>query len=466
MLDKCGYEGFDDIIVSNEYNASKRSLLLYEYIKERYGVTKKYIHIGDNIVSDNRSARKCDIEPIWYKGVNPRGNAHRAFDMTSLIGSAYRGIVNAKLQNGDKQYSQYYEFGYTYAGFLVLGYCKFINDYCKNHGIEKILFLSRDGYILKSVYDELYPNDDTEYVYWSRSAATKLTVNRFKNELLLRYIKYKIPRNMTIEKILKAMDLQEMQPFLDEAELTKDTLLTKENYEDIVKVFTAHWNIITEHYRRNNDAAKAYYKSVIGSSKSAVIVDIGWAASGFSALRYLIEDEWKLNCKVRGLVAGSTYLHDMDIIEPQMTNDIITSYMFSQRINREIRRDHDVKRMYGAFTEIMLSAPAPSFIGFDFDNDGRVKYEFDYPEVEGYEMIKEIQNGIHDFVDDYTTHFAKYPCMMNICGSDAYAVCRQVISCPEYFSNLFYDYPVNRAVGSASFETGSLGKLIENEFVK
>ena len=53
--------------------------------------------------------------------------------MTSLIGSAYRGIVNAKLQNGDKQYSQYYEFGYTYAGFLVLGYCKFINDYCKNH---------------------------------------------------------------------------------------------------------------------------------------------------------------------------------------------------------------------------------------------------------------------------------------------------------------------------------------------
>ena len=149
-----------------------------------------------------------------------------------------------------------------------------------------------------------------------------------------------------------------------------------------------------------------------------------------------------------------------------MTNDIITSYMFSQRINREIRRDHDVKRMYGAFTEIMLSAPAPSFIGFDFDDDGRIKYEFDYPEVEGYSMINEIQDGIHDFVNDYTKHFAKYPCMMNICGSDAYAVCRQVISCPEYFSNLFADYPVNRAVGSASFETGSLGKLIENEFVK
>lgn len=40
MLKKCGYEGFDNIIVSNEYNASKRSLLLYEYIKEQYGVEK------------------------------------------------------------------------------------------------------------------------------------------------------------------------------------------------------------------------------------------------------------------------------------------------------------------------------------------------------------------------------------------------------------------------------------------
>ena len=56
--------------------------------------------------------------------------------------------------------------------------------------------------------------------------------------------------------------------------------------------------------------------------------------------------------------------------------------------------------------------------------------------------------------------------MCNISGSDAYAVCRQVISCPEYFKNLFADYPVNRAVGSASYEMGTLGKLIENEFVK
>ena len=124
---------------------------------------EKVIHIGDNIVSDNRSARKCDIEPVWYKGVNPRGNAHRAFDMTSLIGSH---TVELSTQNCKTVISSIRSLQ------IRLHLCRLSctrilqihNDYCKNHGIDKILFLSRDGYILKSVYDRLYPDSNTEYV--------------------------------------------------------------------------------------------------------------------------------------------------------------------------------------------------------------------------------------------------------------------------------------------------------------
>lgn len=466
MLKKCGYDKFDDIIVSNDYGVSKRSTKLYEKVKEMYGEDLKYIHIGDNAVSDNRSARRSGIDTVFYKNVNARGNCHRAFDMTSLVGSAYRGIVNAKLQSGFEQFSQFYEFGYTYAGLLVLGYCNYIHNYTHNNNIQKILFLSRDGHILKAVYDKLFPEDKTEYVYWSRSAATKLTVNRFHNELLLRYIKYKIPRKMSIEKILKAMDIPQMITPLEKAGFEGDVILTSDNYEDIVKVFLDNKQIISDCFKQSNMAAKQYYREKLGGCTSACIVDIGWAASGFSALRYLIEDEWKLGCKTYGLVAGSTYLHDMDIIEPQFANNVIDSYMFSQRVNREIRRDHNVKQMYGAFTEIMLSAPCPSFIGFDFDENGEVTYSFDCPEVEGYEMIEQIQQGAKDFVRDYTEHFKNYPYMNNIPGCDAYAVCRMVISQPDYFKNLFGDYPVNRAVGSASYEMGTLKTLIENEFVK
>lgn len=53
------------------------------------------------------------IETDFYKNVNSIGNKYRAFEMTSLIGSAYRGIVNAKLHNGEGCYSPFYEYGYA-----------------------------------------------------------------------------------------------------------------------------------------------------------------------------------------------------------------------------------------------------------------------------------------------------------------------------------------------------------------
>lgn len=466
MLLKCGYSGFDKIFVSNEYGKSKRSGGLYDEVKQYCGEESRILHIGDNIAADRASAKKCGIDARLYRNVNARGNYHRAFEMTSLIGSAYRGIVNAKLQNGDKSYSAFYEYGYAYAGFLALGYCNYIHNYVTSHNIQRVLFLSRDGYILKKVYDSLFGDGKSSYVYWSRSAATKLTVKHFRNELLLRYIKYKIPRNITVNQVLAAMDLPQMAKPLADSGIASDEGLTDENYESIVSVFTDNWDIVVSAYEQSNKAAKKYYEQVLDGCSSACVVDIGWAASGFSALRYLVEDEWKLGCKLSGLVAGSTYLHDMDIIESQLADGVISSYMFSQRTNPEIRKIHNVRRMYAVFTEIMLSAPQPSFLGFRFDENGDIAYDFDCPEVEGYEMIADIQKGITDFVHDYTSAFEKYPYMMNIPGSDAYAVCRHIISCPDYFKNLFADYPVNRAVGTASYEMGSLSELIENEFVK
>ena len=84
------------------------------------------------------------------------------------------GIVNNKLYNGTEQLSMEYEYGYIYGGLFVLGYCDFIHTYARVHGIDKLLFLSRDGDILKQVYDRLYPDDATEYACWSRKAATIL----------------------------------------------------------------------------------------------------------------------------------------------------------------------------------------------------------------------------------------------------------------------------------------------------
>ena len=43
--------------------------------------------------------------------------------------------------------------------FFVLGYCQFIHQYVKNHDVDKLLFLSRDGDVIKKVYEVLYPQE-------------------------------------------------------------------------------------------------------------------------------------------------------------------------------------------------------------------------------------------------------------------------------------------------------------------
>lgn len=463
-LEKNGYTHIQRLFLSQECGFSKRSGRLFPYVREQMGPDKKYLHLGDTYQSDFVQAKAAGFETRYYPNGNRLGNPHRCADLTALIGSAYRGVVNNRLCCGAYRENQYFEYGYAYAGFYVLGYCVWIHERVKAKGIQKLLFLSRDGDILQKVYQKLYPEEETDYVYWSRAAATRLTAGCFRNEFFLRYIKYKISRNINMAQILKAMELPQMQPVLTEAGFLPDTLLTAENYEDIVSVFLSHWQVVEEAYASSNRAARNYYEEKLAGVHSAAAVDVGWAASGVSALRVLVEDVWKLDCKIYGFVSGANYMHDQNIIEAPLTTGDIESYMFSQRKNRELKRRHRVGQLYSVYIEMMLASPSPSFLQYEEGENGEPAFRFDLPEVEGYGMIRELQRGILTFVEDYTRAFAPYPWMLRISGEDAYHVCRFIVSQPEYFRNLFGEYPVNRAVGTSSYEMETLAELMEREY--
>ncbi len=463
-LAKNGYTQLSRIFLSRDCDFSKRSGRLFPYVKEQLGEEKRYFHMGDNYTADFLRAKEAGFDAAYYPNVNRLGNPHRCADLTALIGSAYRGIVNNRLCCGAFRENQYFEYGYAYAGFYVLGYCAWIHERVQAKGIQKLLFLSRDGDILQKVYQKLYPEADTEYVYWSRAAATRLTAGYFRNEFFLRYIKYKISRKINMAQMLTAMELPQMQDFLTEKGFLPDTILTAENYEDIVSVFLQHWDVVESAYADSGKAARLYYAEKLQGVSSAAAVDVGWAASGVSALKVLVEDIWHLDCKIYGFVSGANYLHDQNIIEAPLTNGDIESYMFSQQKNRELKRQHRVGQLYSVFIEMMLASPSPSFLQYELGEDGAPAFRFDLPEVEGYEMIRELQRGILEFTDDYCRAFRDYPAMLHISGEDAYHVCRFIISRPDYFRNLFADYPVNRAVGTSSHEMETLSQLMEREY--
>lgn len=422
LLQKNGYGGYGELYVSCEYEKSKAEGSLYEVVKRAYPDTDSMIHVGDNPVSDVKNAKKHGFEVFYYPNVNRNALLYRAYDMSAVVGGAYRGIVNNKLYNGTEQLSMEYEYGYIYGGLFVLGYCNFIHTYAREHGIDKLLFLSRDGDILRQAYAVLFPEEKTEYVYWSRAAATKLMARYNRYDFFRRYLYHKADGTYTLEQILKSMRLEFLLDRLLQR-LPHETYLTSGNVSQVKRFLEANWQEVTAVYDRESKAAELYYKKVLGDSRNALAVDIGWAGSGAIALDYLVQKVWKLPCSITGAVAGTNSVHnfEVDASEIFLQNGKLAAYLYAQSFNRDLWKKHDPNTDDNIFFELLLASPTPQFLGFELDEvSGEVLYLFGKVDANP-DGMKEIQNGILDFVRDYQKHFSGYPYLFCVSGRDAYA---------------------------------------------
>ena len=251
---------------------SKADGALYQEVMNKYGKDKKYIHVGDNPESDGKQARKSGWESVLYHNVNIVGMPYRAEDMSITTGSLYRGIVNSRLYNGLNKYTPEYELGFIYGGIFVFGYCQFIHEYAKNHVIDKLLFLSRDGDVIKKVYEYLYPEETTkcEYVYWSRTVATKLMAKHDRYDFLRRFVDHKVNQKITLEEVYKSMELEAL---LKE---NKAIYLTDKNAKDVKRTLLNHWQDVVSQYENLSKAGKLYYQTVLNDCKKVLFTSFAF----------------------------------------------------------------------------------------------------------------------------------------------------------------------------------------------
>ena len=446
MLEKCGFSGMEGCFVSCEYGCSKSDGGLYERVKKELGAGS-CIHIGDNRISDGENAGKAGWDSLLLPNVNTAGAPFRTGEMSAVAGSVYRGLANAHLHNGLKARSRDYECGFLYGGILALGYCQFIHEYTKTHGIERILFLARDGDILSRVYRLLYPEEagKTRYVLWSRLAAVKLSARYYKYDYFRRFLFHKVNQGFTLEQIFQAMELPDMLDGLTRQEssgrqtgpggtndaagqgtgrkktaLKKTDLLTDGNVRRIQEYLLDRWEEVLAHYDSQLETGKRYYEQALSGAKKAAVVDIGWAGSGAMALDVLFRRVWKLDCQITGILAGTNTRHNAepDMSEAQLASGKLVSYVFSQAHNRDLWERHDPARGDNVAMEKLFSSPFPGFRGFSGpdweerslrpDTDSRAR------------QAAQIQEGILDFCRLYLeSGVGKY--LPRISGRDAAA---------------------------------------------
>ncbi|SHJ43640.1 HAD family hydrolase [Pseudobutyrivibrio xylanivorans] len=446
ILSQNGYKGYDELYVSCEIDLGKSDGQLFDYVRdeciEAYGKNITFAHIGDNEVSDVKNADSHGFKAFHYPNVNKNTIMNRTFDMSPIIGGAYRGVVNNRLYAGMDSMNMNQEFGFIYGGLFVMGYCNYIHDYVESHNIDKVMFLSRDGEIIKRIYDNMYPDDDTCYAYISRLAAAKLSAGYLKYDFLRKMVYHKATNEKTMSQVLEAMELPDLKIKNGRRKLHYG------NVNSFIDFLNENWDSVLETYKPQREAAGEWYRELIGEAKSAVVVDIGWAGSGYLALKNLFEKEWNIDCQLTGIVAGTNTANNAepDMSETMLLDGSMLSYLYSSMDNRDLYKKHDPAKDYNLYFELITSSPSPSFKGFYYDENGEIELRFSKPE-DNPEGIKDIWDGIEKFVNDYRWHFSDYEYMFNISGRDAYAPMLLAASHNEkYLKTIYKNFDLKVAV--------------------
>lgn len=260
-------ECFDRIYISCDYTKSKANSQLYQLVtadlKKQFGNDgySDSVMIGDKYFSDYKNSRINGIgHSIHYKP--PRG-----FNRKPLNKSFYQ------------LFDQYSTLS-NYAFSLYL-FCDRLYEYCIKHEIDTLYFLSREGKILKQLFDIYKSNKETihtEYLYVSRNSTFLPSLKCLKKEdfsRLLNQYNNKISI-FTFLKLLHFSDEEMADMEIENIETVRDNI-TEEN--DFISLLASDFFKSTYEAKRNEARNNflGYLKGKgINRGGRYCIVDVGW----------------------------------------------------------------------------------------------------------------------------------------------------------------------------------------------
>lgn len=241
------------------YNNSDFQDIFARKIAEKFGYAGEVYH-GDTSAGSYITADCKKKKGIGYRNVNEVGEDYRPFLHTNIVTDFYNRYVNMKFHAGWSARSIFYEYGFACGGILVCGFCQYLNELAAQKDIDKLLFVSRDGDIIKKVYDRYYKKCDTTYLVFSRSASYELIFEDFPEEYIEKNIRIRMHSGRyTIREILYACGLVCLDAYLDEQDLSPAEELNDNNYRQFREFLLQHKDRAAEAFRDSETAAKKYF---------------------------------------------------------------------------------------------------------------------------------------------------------------------------------------------------------------
>lgn len=401
ILDSNGYKKYEKLYVSSTIGR-KKDKTLFKYVLEDLNISsKQLLHIGDSYKNDYRGANKYHIKSYLIPR-KIKKLLHCEKNYVDTHDTLFMKSLDSFIENRlDIDNDCYFNFGYESFGLLLYEFNVNMHKELEKKEINDIFFFSRDGYIIKKVYDEIYPNDKikSHYIYVSRRS---LRVPQIWTNPELSHVLNTFPlaKMLTMDTFIKNLGLEPKKYIntLKKYNLMLETSIEKKeilNNEAVVMFYEEIKSDVIKHSKEECNLLFDYFKQEGFKGKTAV-VDIGWHGS----LQYFIQV----------LVEKSKYDLEMDGYYIGLAKEArkeINATGFIKDLNSKTGSCDSWKAFNGLAETLFLAQEGSTE---KFTKEGKriipVLYPYEYSDKYGKNEIeaikvKSIQDGAIKFVHDF-----------------------------------------------------------------
>ena len=407
MLRKFGFDSFfDELFVSCERGKLKTNGLFDEVKKYANG---RVLHIGDDEWADVLKAQESGVEPFrlysgkdifdLLGGMGTEGKNDSLTDRIKVGLFAERLFSNPFLFEGGEErvlIKKAKDIGYLLLAPVVIDFMIWMIDKAKEEGMDNVLLCARDGYLPEKIYNRLATDRKAKYFLTSRTTAIRAGV---ASKADLEYVDSMNFFGSSKESMMARFGIEaEGEDFDREATIFERSKVLRENYLKYIKTLG------------------------LGDGKLGVFDFVAKGTTQLFLQKIMPQ-------KLKGLY----FLQ----LEPEFMKDknvdIISFY-------EEAERDTSAIFNYYYVLEAILTSPEPSVN--EFDEGGKPVYSKETRSGEMLKCIKEIQEGILEYLDDYLSLVPNSEWTVNKPLDEAFlSLLNKVLITDEGFNSLVLEDP-------------------------
>ncbi|PWQ98684.1 HAD-IA family hydrolase [Leucothrix arctica] len=415
ILKTNGYNKWNEFFLSSERGRKKDTGKLFKDVIEaalQIGIkADKIIHIGDNWIGDVKCARQAGLNAVRFSPIyesdskmiqlSPKqqqslSQMGRIWESFNIQATRLWAQANPQLAN-----DFYTKLGFELTGPLTTMMAMHTKNIADEQGIKKIVFMARDGRIIKKAFDTLYKSQieqgqyQSQYLHLSRATVVGATLEEqlSSNDLYF---------------LIEGLHLAEkpISYFLKKAKLSPDDSFIKTKVEAIFKSvdYVPNWNdfsklsdmlesLSTEIYHANSaqrDGLALYLKEHGAlDAKKVLVVDVGWLINIQSRLDRFVKS-LNPSTKIIGAYVGTRERVNKSLTHSSLLYNMGEPTLYSRFLEDNV-----------TLFEVLFSSPEPSAAAITAIN-GKAELELKElgsPLPKEYIVAQKLQMGAESYFD-------------------------------------------------------------------